>query len=382
MSKAKPSKDLTKQSNLGIHRSAHSFQIVYNPSAIKRKISQKLLDKSTLNTKSQPYLNKRSSSVIKTKEFSSKKVTPSNSRKKLSLNENAFTKKLRQRDFRTNISLVSDVSELANRRTNTSLMNPPNDPRTSQITEAYALEQKFNQKLKNLPGTISLEEEINVYNQIFEEIIRKNKVYGPLLGKIKTVYEEKLKAYTQQKIEKYKKQTEELKQQVGNLQKDIQSSIKKLKNLSTENAELSRKLEAREEQLSYFQKKILKVSSLTGTEYPTDEYSWKLLIAENNSYVELFRNMKKELNYYKQNEKKILTVLTTLENKGYPIEEAFEANLKPASGTETNGDETDFEPLVSGPLIAAQRPQNIPELELNKLEFDSSFSYMSSDANS
>jgi Translin-associated factor X-interacting N-terminus len=174
-------------------------------------------------------------------------------------------------------------------------------------------------------------EVFEVYRSIFNEIIELDNTFGTVLKKIKIVYEDWIKIKigyvaenTQLKYDlvKVNKTAKDLKEQNEFL-------IEKIKKYSKENVKLGREIELKDHQYRSLQEHLIKISNISKDQYPPDDQSWKLIIAENNTYSELCLSMKKDIKNLKKNEKRLISLLDILRNKGFPVDEVYEENFKP-----------------------------------------------------
>jgi hypothetical protein len=92
--------------------------------------------------------------------------------------------------------------------------------------------------------------------------------------------------------------------------------------------------------------------------------------------------MNYDLKAYKKKEKDMVGVICALKNRGYPVSEVIEqvASAGRAKGRSSEpppppelptDDETDTEPIVSGPPKAVIKPDSVPVLNFSLLEPDS-----------
>lgn len=164
------------------------------------------------------------------------------------------------------------------------------------------------------------------YKQIFEEIILKDKVFGALIAKIKFAYEDwiNLNSISISENNKLKEDIQEHTRKLTEKTEEIRQLHKKIQKFSRENVELGRALEQRDRDCRLLQEHLLKISDINIDEMPTDKSSWKVLIAENRTYTELCKRLKKKNKSLQSQEKKLMNLLWILKQKGYPVEEIYE----------------------------------------------------------
>lgn len=148
------------------------------------------------------------------------------------------------------------------------------------------------------------------YRQIFEEIIIKDKLFGGLIGKIKFAYEDwiNLNTISISENDKLKEDIQEHTRKFTEKIEEIRQLHKKIQKFSRENVELGRALEQRDSDCRLLQEHLLKIADINIDEIPTDKNSWKVLIAENKTYAELCKRLKKK-NKSLQSQEKLMNLL-------------------------------------------------------------------------
>ena len=116
------------------------------------------------------------------------------------------------------------------------------------------------------------------------------------------------------------------------------------------------------------------------------------MLLENQNYSEAYGKLKEEIKNYRYKEKKLLKLIVALKQKGYPVEEIYEAEVekkkpKPLphySGSEELESNSEAENLVSGRPPGKEKPKIIPNLNFQELnpESVSSSSYESESSDS
>ncbi|CAG9311647.1 unnamed protein product [Blepharisma stoltei] len=263
-------------------------------------------------------------------------------------------------------------------------------------TEIQFLEGKLSQKLSELSQKDRLQTvgKLNVYREIFQEIINKDTIYGTLLAKIQKAYDEALterntlKALNTNELES---KVEDLNRKLTNCAESKRSLEKKIERVLKENQALNIKLEDKETRYEELQGKLYKISQVNVEGVDMNEESWKFIIAENKAYADLCQKMKTDIKNYKYKEKKLLKLVMALKKRGYPVEEVYDQDVQKKKkempkyeGSDEPEDNSENEQLVSGRPKDVKKPQNIPSLKLEEIQhetFSSSSSSSYSESN-
>ena len=257
--------------------------------------------------------------------------------------------------------------------------------RKSMDSQFYILDLKLDEILIKFKESNYSPDHLDRLQECFEEIIIKDKLFGPVLKKIKSAYDQ----FIQFKLSP-SGENSRLRNEIMEFSKKLTEEIeenkrlhRKIQKFSRENAELGRNLEEREGNCRTLQEHLLKITTIDINEVPQDKTSWKVLVNENKSYAELCSGLKKKVKNLKSQEKKLMKLFWTLKQKGYPVEEVYETiNNKKSKGNSkpTVEDASDSEYLSTEPPKSRPRPGNIPSLDMNKVEPNSFTERSSSDS--
>lgn len=211
------------------------------------------------------------------------------------------------------------------------------------------------------------------FQECFEAVICKDKVFAQALKKIKAGYEEwvKFKSDCNGEALKMRVEIQEFSLKLSQEIEENKRLHRKIQKFSRENAELGRTLEERENNCRTLQEHLLKITNIDINEVPQDKTSWKVLVSENKSYSELCDSLKLKIKTLKTQEKKLMKLFWTLKQKGYPVEEIYEnlnASKKKNSSGKKHEELSDCEYINSEPAKARPKPSNVPELPIEKVE--------------
>ena len=212
------------------------------------------------------------------------------------------------------------------------MTNTHENPDVYEITEKELIDlgRKLG-KLERLHANNQITYEVfDAYKRIFDEIIEKDTTFGPILNKIKLVYE----SWTQGKLG-HVAENAQLKFEIVGFNKIIkeiktqnQMLMEKISQISEENAKLGKDAEIKNDQYRSLQEYLIRIENTKSEGFTKDETTWKLLIAENNSYLEVCEGMKRDIKKLKLNEKKMMKLFNCLKIQGYPVDEIYNEKIK------------------------------------------------------
>lgn len=239
--------------------------------------------------------------------------------------------------------------------------------------QSFQIEHKLDELMSNQKEFPLNNEIFEKIQDTFEEVISKDKVFGIVLRKIKGAYEHwinsRIKPISQNS--KLKSELAECKQKLAGEEEEIKRLHKKIQKISRENVELGRSLEERDTDCRTLQEHLLKITNIDVSEVPHDRTSWKVLISENKSYAEVCKSLKKKVKKMKVTEKKLMRLLWTLKQKGFPVEETYEflnSKKNQKSTFKIPKENQNLEFINTEPSQSKPRPKNIPDLNMEKLE--------------
>lgn len=245
--------------------------------------------------------------------------------------------------------------------------------RKSMDNQSYLIELKIEEVIGQCNASGISSDSFEKFRECFEEIIEKDKIYGAALKKIKSGYDDwiKYKSKPNSEILRLKSEIMEFSKRLTEEIEENKRLHTKLQKFSRENAELGRTLEERESNCRTLQDHLLKITSIDLNQVPHDKTSWKVLISENKSYSDLCEKLKKKLKSSKSVEKKLMKLFWILKQKGYPVEEVYDninSSKSKTSSRKSAQDSSDCEFLNVQPVNSKPKPENIPELNMKKVE--------------
>ena len=228
-----------------------------------------------IGNKESPY--SQIQSITKTRSSSNLKAKSPIRLKNLSPNRSNFSIALKSDDSKRNI-----IEKKKNLSKNSSLSNSFIDGKeilTEKLAfyqkEASFLEIKLNgmlNELKNNADSSKHKPVFDIHKEVFEELIQKDKIFGPILSKIKETYENTILQLTSsKKIKDYKDKVKDLSKSL-NFQLELnKTQEKKIEKLSEENSELTKSLERSEEICTEIQKRLCYITNYKVADIPKDE---------------------------------------------------------------------------------------------------------------
>lgn len=251
----------------------------------------------------------------------------------------------------------------------------------SSLEDAYIIEVKLSDRLKIAntyrDGSDKHEKLLEVYKDIFNEVILKDKSFGRVLKKIKDFFEKVLtKVSADNTVKDLKIKLKDALTNIKNHNELIKVQEKKIEKLDKERSKLAKELQRSEEICTEIQKKLCRITNFDASEVPKDEQKWKAVLLENRTYLEAIRELKEELKEYRYKEKKLMQLLNLLKDKGYPVESVYENEVvkkkpKPLphySNSSVLSSKSEYENLVSGRALSPPKPEFIPSLNLKNVE--------------
>lgn len=224
---------------------------------------------------------------------------------------------------------------------------------------AQRLDLKLTERLREVQSNAHLD----VYSQVFQEAIRLDKPFGPLLAKIKTAYDESIRESNN--VGRLSEELKAAERALRQEREDKQLLLRKLEKLAKENAELSRCLDEKETLCEQLEDRWHTLAQLDVSTLPKDLRTWQFLVSENSSYQRLFSRMDSDMQDLRSREKKLLRLLLALKRKGVPVDQVYDEEFSPQDST------SESEPFVEGPPRRVPRPAAVPALRLDQIRPDS-----------
>lgn len=234
-------------------------------------------------------------------------------------------------------------------------------------------------KLENVAGN---KEKFEACHGVFNEIVDDDKEfieigYRTLFKIIKKEYDRVIK-YQRKEIENQIQDIKELE----SIKILLSSELEKLIN---QNKDLSYKFDELHKKYTEVSDKFLKITNIELTNFEKTDENWIKILQENRMYEEALYNLKKDLTYYKVKTKKMMKLIVVFEQKGYPVEDIYNKEVKKKKslprydGSDSLPDDTDNENIISGKSKDIIRPSKVPELNFSLVEPNSFTSESQSD---
>lgn len=311
-----------------------------------RKLSEGFQDISTKRIKHKISLSKMTPinniKVIKPSNspyyFVSKlKRTPSQ------LSINSANVKLKKSD--SNNSMRRKISKNSFGQDELSFLNnkslTPADPLKIEI-------KKLKTKLCSIDTSDQLPEKHKKHNEVLEKIIEKDALYGPLLSRIKHFYDELHKHYTDE--------IARLIAVVDSQVSEKQSYLRMVERVSKENSDLGKEVQRLEALCIDMQSMLNEIKNIDINNMQNPD-NWKSLVYENNHYSVLCKNLKLDLKDYQYKEEKLIKLIEAIKNRGYPVDEIYEEDVRTKDDTESEFSKS----------LNLSSYKKIPSLELSNL---------------
>lgn len=202
------------------------------------------------------------------------------------------------------------------------------------------------------------EDKFDLYNELFEEIIKKDKFFGRYLTLIKHFYDTYNKEKLQRQSLECKSKYKELEVKKNNAEQEIFSLQKIFESLSRENFQLSAEIEEYKKEFEKLQKKFEVIQNIHNEQHFVGEEEWKNLIIENKYKGELCARLEKQLEVYKHNQEMFIEKFEDLKKQGIQVVYEF---------SESGESETSSEFVLDDPPHIKKSNQ-IPALNFSKLK--------------
>jgi hypothetical protein len=212
---------------------------------------------------------------------------------------------------------------------------------------------------------------VEVYKQAFGDILALNPIGKSLLMKIKGKFESWLcRGSSREEDSKNQTETAHLQSALFKEMEEKTTLLRKFERISRENVELSRNYGEIQRKCEEFQLKLSQIANIRLDGFPPTEEAWKLVVAELESYKAWKTKMMRQLKASASKEQRLLELIRALKHRGYPVEEVYEADIRPHSVRKqsTRTQESDEEQLIEGPAKALFRPEEVPSLRLEAVQ--------------
>lgn len=247
----------------------------------------------------------------------------------------------------------------------------------SEIRGELSLEELQSRLMRELKQARNSDEEFEIYQKCFSELIKFDKRQGKILNRIKLAYESRILSGDSGIVSKLRTEIKDLQAQASKDYKDKQLYTKKIEKLAKENVELSRSLDDAEEKYNLVLQRLQEITNYDLQKVPKDEITWKALAAENQSLVKINKDLQQDLKKISSKEKTLINLLLELKRLGYPVEEIYEQKSNKVQRQASPGsyvEDTDNEALVSGRAKSVAKPTCIPALKLKDIQNDEIYS--------
>lgn len=235
-------------------------------------------------------------------------------------------------------------------------------------------EENIEKKLLNdIRNVKTPDQEFEIYQKYFADIIKLDKTFGKVLLKIKSGYDCKIANTENGLVNTLKNEIRGFQSLINKENKEKKLIMKKLEKLAKENVELSRALDETEEKCNVLGKRFHEISRFDVKEISKDEATWKALAYENKALAKRNKEMQVDLKNFVMKEKRLVSLIMVLKEKGYPVEEIYEKQVLKKKKPISPGsyvEDTDNEALVSERLKLVKKPAIIPKLNLDDVQPD------------
>ena len=158
-------------------------------------------------------------------------------------------------------------------------------------------------------------EKLTLYNEIFQLIIEKDKVFGKYLKIIMKFYDR----YNNEHSDLLKEKFKNLEADRINWDKEKDSFQRLIENLSRENFKLSKELENCENEIDQLENELQNFHNIDIESIPKSKESWKNIMKQNKYYKDLTQNLKNEMNVYKHNQEVFMKKFEELKQQGIEV---------------------------------------------------------------
>jgi hypothetical protein len=224
--------------------------------------------------------------------------------------------------------------------------------------------------LKKLEDIYESPEYLDVYFDIFDEVISNDRDFGSVLSLLKNRIRSIFKDIKKENdlLQKNLKET-------SNLRNCLEAEHKRV---TMENLQLQSNLEKIHEKFTDLSDKLIKLTKIDLKPGEVTDENFKKLKQENLIYQDLIFKMRDEIKFFKGKSKKLSNLLNVLESKGIPVEDIYLKEVKKVkklpkySGDSEIESCSDNENLVSMRQELQMKPVQVPSLGLLNLDRSSS----------
>lgn len=201
-----------------------------------------------------------------------------------------------------------------------------------RLQEAQKLENYLDEQLSLISNKTNDKLKMDIYGDIFQIIIDKDKIYGNLLTRIKRAYEDVVNRASKRDIFRLLKENDSIKMSLSKEIEEKKEARHKVKSLTQSNEQLNKYLEEYRKQLQEFQEKSTDASNrVNDQQMPPDQRSWRLLIEDRNKYCEELKAAKKSIISYRTREKGMKKLLCAIKKRGVPVEDIYQQDVQKLS---------------------------------------------------
>lgn len=259
-----------------------------------------------------------------------------------------------------------------NRKNSGSLNSLIGDERSKSVSFAQ-LSKKLIKKIDDICETTDY---IDLYFDVFDEIITNVKDFGKVLTLLKTKLSRMIK--------NLKKDKEEKNLTIKNLESVLESFKSENQKLTKRNKETQEEIKKLSQEFSEISLKYYQLVNIEINDTELSHDGLKKLKQENLIFQDLMFRLKDEMSFYKKKTKKFCKLIDVLESKGVPVEEIYLTEMKKSKilpryvGNSEADSCTENESLEMNVRQVAKKHKFVPSLKLDNIEKETSSDEFSS----
>jgi hypothetical protein len=310
---------------------------------------------------------KNSSSIenlsINRKGLSKNNISPYASKSSLSFTQiEGVHKANKHRSLKMITKMIPDIEKIGVSKKRIKESTFLSDSRVQKSSTKDSYSSKVKDLVRAFKESANLPNKREINDRIFSEVIAYNKEFEPILTLLRKYFNSLIKNQ-QADLEHYVIKYEDLKKHREELLIDNN-------NLEILSKEMKDQLEELKKKLTNISDKFIKISNIEFSVKDFNECNFKKLLQANNMYEEALANLREKVRYYKHKAKKMVRLLTVLENKGFPVQDIYikEVNKKKIlpkyEGNSEFEDDTENENIVSAKVETFEVPSFVPKLDI------------------
>lgn len=260
----------------------------------------------------------------------------------------------------------------ANRKNSASLNSLIGDERSKSVN-CVKISKKLMKRIDELCETSDY---IDLYFDVFDEVINNVKDFGKVLNLLKTRFLKIFRSLIREKEDKSSV--------IKNLEINLESFRNENQKLIKRNKEYQEEIKKISQEFSEISMKYYEIANVEIKDSELSLECLKELKQENIIYQDLMFRLKDELSFYKKKSKKFGRLIELIESKGVPVEEIYLTEMKKSKILPKYDGKSEIESCTENEYLETNfgqfsvKPDFVPSLHIENIEIESSSDDISS----